>query len=63
MPPALRHPGCACRHTPAPGHGQPLAEFTPRLRALGFHRAVQADRPWGRGPRRVWFPGHRPAAM
>ena len=26
MPPALRHRGCAWRHTPAPGHGQPLAD-------------------------------------
>ena len=29
MPPALRHPACAWLHTPAPGHGQPLAEFVP----------------------------------
>ena len=27
MSAALRHPGYACSHSPAPGHGQPLAEF------------------------------------
>jgi len=34
--------------TPAPGHGQPLAEFAPRLTALGLYdcdRFEHADRP------------------
>ena len=37
MQTALRHPGCACLHTPAPWHGQPLAP----LNGSGDHQAFR----------------------
>jgi hypothetical protein len=38
MSAALRHPGFACFHSPALGHGQPLAEFEPGR--VGFRAVV-----------------------
>jgi hypothetical protein len=43
MSAALRHPGYACSHSPAPGHGQPLADFVPEWRSGEPHVPI---RPW-----------------
>ena len=41
MPPALRHPGFAWRHTPAPGHGQPLAPIAFRQEARSASDGIE----------------------
>jgi hypothetical protein len=47
---ALRHPGCACSHSPAPGHGQPLAGIPlnvlrkPRAPARGWRSYSPSNR-------------------
>jgi len=38
MSAALRHPACACSHSPAPGHGQPLARHAEVAAGAGSGR-------------------------